>query len=227
MWLGAALIMAAVMCLPALNASAQQGGGGQRMTDEERDAAWTLEATGVSKELGLNEADTGKVVAAYKKSRESHRAASDELRASGAQGPDMFQQMQEIATTERGKLATELEAAIGKEKADKAVATLGTYNRSWDRFVNVLASFGLDAGKQQQGLGHIAKYVVEADKAQQEAMASFDIDGMRTKMGELKTALDTSMGGVLSAEQLATWKERTAGRGGPGGGGGGGGPGQD
>lgn len=224
-WLGVALIIGAVLCAPALNAAAQQGGGGgPRMTDEERAAAWTIEATGVSKELGLNEADTSKVVAAYKKSRESHGNAVQELRDSGAVGPEMFQQMQAIADTERGKLAAELEAAIGKEKADTAITTLGTYNRNWDRFVNVLASFGLDTGKQQQALGHIAKYVVDSDKAQQEAMASFDIDGMRAAMQEIKASLDSSMEGLLSAEQLATWKERTAGRGGPGGGGG---PGQN
>ena len=120
------------------------------------------------------------------------------------------------------RLASELESAIGKEKADQAVAVLGTYNRQHDRFVSVLSEFGLEADKQFAGLNHIAQYVVGADKAQQEAMASFDIEGMRSALQELKATLDTAMADVLSTEQLATWKERTAGRGGRGGGGRGG-----
>ncbi len=219
-----AMLLAAV--LASAGAYGQgRGGGGPRLSDAERDTVWTLEATGVSKQIGLSEGDTGKVVAAYKTSRASHGKAMEEMMATAERGPGMFQEMQAIADAERGKLAKELEVAIGKENADKAVATLGTYNRQWDRFVLVVSEFGLEDAKQAEALNHIAKYVVDADKAQQDAFASFDIEGLRATMGELKSGLDTSMAGVLSAEQLATWKEKTAGRGGPGGGGRGGGPG--
>lgn len=223
---GVALIAGAV-CLAAIGASAQGprgGGGGRQLPPERRDAVWTLEAEGVSKDIGLNAADTAKVVAAYKTSRESHGKATEELMATAERGPGMMQQMQEIADTERGKLAAELEAAIGKDNATKAVAVLGTYQRDWDRLVDALASFSLDAEKQSKGLTKIAEHIVEVDKAQQDAFASFDMDGFRAAAQESKARLDAAMAEILSAEQLATWNEQTArrGRGGPGGGGQGG-----
>jgi uncharacterized lipoprotein len=189
------------------------------MSGADRDAAWALEAKGVAKDIGLSDADTGKVVAAYKASRDRHASAMQEMMSTGERGPGMFQQMRGIADTERGKLAEELESAIGKENADKAVKVLGTYNRQWDRLVGVLSGFGLEADKEYQGLSLIAKYVVDASAAQEEAFATMDIEGMRSAMQELKATLDSAMGDVLSAEQLATWKEQTAGRGGFGGGG--------
>lgn len=215
-------LCAAVACAWGIDAAAQ-GRGGPPMAPEKLDAAWTLEATGVSNDIGLNDGDTAKVVSAYKASRESHGKAVADLMATGERGPGMFQQMQDIATLERAKLAKQLEEAIGKENADKAVNVLGTYNRGWDRLVDTLAGFGLDAAKQSQGLTKIANHVVEIDKAQQDAFASFDMEGFRAKSQELKAALDESMGEILSAEQLASWKESTAprGRGGPGGPGGG------
>jgi len=218
--IGVALALSMIVGATLATAQGPGGGGrgGPRLSPEEASAVWTLEATGVSKDIGLNDADSGKVVAAYKTSRESHGKAMEDLMATAERGPGMFQQMQEIADTERGKLAKDLETAIGKEKADKVVAVLGTYNRQWDRFVKVLSDFNLEAGKQSKGLSHIAEYVVGSSKAQEEAMASFDMEGMRTAMQELKATLDKQLADVLSAEQLATWSEQTAGRGGPGGG---------
>ncbi len=229
---GVALL--AVVVFAAAIAEAQGGGrgGGPRLSPEQLDAAWTLEAQGVSKDIGLNDGDTAKVVAAYKTSRTSHQKAMDDLTATGERGPGMFQQMQDIAIAERAKLAAELETAIGKEKADKAVAVLGTYGRGWDRLVDTLASFKLEPAKQSAGLTKIAEHIVEVDKAQQDAFASFDMEGLRAASQESKSRLDAAMADILSAEQLTVWNERTArgggrgGPGGPGGPGGRGGPGE-
>lgn len=213
----------AVVVFAAAVAEAQGGGrgGGPRMSPEQLDAAWTLQAQGVSKDIGLNDGDTAKVVAAYKTSRASHQKAMDDLMATGERGPGMFQQMQDIAIAERAKLTAELETAIGKEKADKAVAVLGTYGRGWDRLVDTLASFKLEPAKQFAGLTKIAEHIVDVDKAQQDAFASFDMEGFRAASQESKARLDAEMAKILSAEQLTVWNERTArggGRGGPGGG---------
>jgi hypothetical protein len=211
-------LCAMTLCVLGLDAAAQ-GPRGPQLPPEKLDAAWTLEAANVSESIGLSAADTAKVVTAYKASRESHGKVMEEMMATAERGPQMFQQMQDIATAERAKLATDLEGAIGKENAGKAVAVLGTYNRGWDRFVDTLAAFGLEAAKLSQGLTKIAEHVVEVDKAQQEAFASFDREGLRAASDELKAKLDDAMGAILSPEQLATWKENTVrrGRGGPGG----------
>jgi hypothetical protein len=158
--------MSAAVFLAGAGAGAQGRGGGPQLSPEKLNAAWTLEAQGVSKDIGLSEADANKVVAAYKTSRESHGKAMQELMSTGERGPGMFQQMQEIADTERSTLAKGLETEIGKANADKAVAVLGTYNRQWDRFVDTLAGFGLESDKQFKGLSLIATYVVAASKAQ-------------------------------------------------------------
>jgi len=203
--------------------AAQRGGGdGRGMTAEKRDAAWTLEATGVAAQHELSSEKTTKLIEAYKNARKTQGQATQILRQSGQRGPGMFQEMLALNESERSKFRAALKDTLSEEEIDKTLASLGTFNNQWDRLVDAFASFGLDDTEQQKGLNLITQYVVDSDKARTEALEAMDFQSLRGSMQTLKEGLDTAMTEIISAEQIADWKEKTAqrGRGGRGSGGG-------
>ncbi|MBI2424101.1 MAG: hypothetical protein HYV27_14820 [Candidatus Hydrogenedentes bacterium] len=223
-------------------AFAQPGGGGGRgggpqISKEDLAAVFTLQAKGVATELGLNEENTGKLVAAYEASRASHRTAMEAMRGPeggpgdgpGGGGPgggrERWEAMTKANKAESDKLAAAVGAFLTPEQTKQAVAVLGTYSRQWDRMVHILAGFKLDAEKGQKAFSLVAKFVAEGEAARAAAMASGDPRSVRDKMMAMKEKLDADLAGVLSPEQAAKWKEETARRGGRDGGRGPGGPG--
>lgn len=222
----ALIAVAVVFGIGAVAANAQ-GPGGPQLSPEEREAAWELQAKGVAKDLGLADDATAKLVEAYKAARKSHQEALAGLAGGGAPGgggalgggggAERFQAFQKLNEEHRAKLKEALSGVLNEEQAGKALASLGTFNRQWDRMVDTLAGYGLDAEKQAKGLSLIAAYVVEADAAMAKARESGDFQAVRTAAQGLKEKLDSGMAEVLSAEQLAEWKTATAFRGGRGG----------
>lgn len=214
------MVAAALFFSTALDATAQPGGrGGPPMAPEKLDAALTLEARGVAKELGLSDEVTAKVVDAYKAARKSQQAAMRELFSAGrGGGMEAFQERLALNEKERGKLEEALKGFLKAEQAGKAVASLGTFNRQWDRFTDTLAGFQLGEEKLYPALKLTCQYVVDSDAARSEAMANMDFQSMRSTAQKLKAKLDAGLAEILSEEQLSAWKTATVRRGRPGGG---------
>lgn len=215
----------AIATLIASAAVAQGGGGGgrgPRMSPEEQAKVWTIQAEGVAQELGLADDLKVKVVEAYKASRtkqgEALRAA---MQDEANRGPGGLAKAQELNNTEREALKATLAGILTAEQADKAIATLGTFSRQWDSVVNALVGLGVDAEKQAKALPLLAAYATDVDAMMKKAMEAGDFAAVREGRQERKTKLDTDLGAILSAEELAKWKEATAMRGGGFGGGGG------
>lgn len=221
--LGTTRILVAALAAACLwQSAAVAQGRGPSLPPDKLNAAWTLEAQGVARDLGLSADETSKLVDAYKDVRASHQAALTELMQTAERGPGMFEQMQEINDTQRANLEKQVSGFLSKEQTDAAVKSLGTFNRQWDQYVDALSGLGLEKDKQYQALTLIAQYAVDSNAARDEAMAAMDFQGMRSSMQALKEKLDASMADILTADQLAQWKEATAMRGGRGGGGPGG-----
>lgn len=213
-----AFLCMSVLMFGCLAAVAQQGGRGAAAMDPAQAAkAWELEAKNVAKSIGLSDEQTTKLVDAYKAARQSYATAA---RAQMSQGerPNM-QAMLELNKSERAKLAAALEGTLTPEQAEKALASLGSFNWRWDSMVLALDGMGLEEAKKEQALTKVADYVAETAKAREAAAGGGDMQAMREKGRELREKLDADLGQILSAEQLAQWKEATAMRRGPGAGG--------
>ncbi len=212
-----ALLAMGLMAFAVAMADAQRGTGGPRMSQEDREAAWTLEAKGVAHDIGASGEESGKIVTAYIAARASHGAAMREARENSGGGRGNFQAYRAITTKERDTLSKALAEIVSTEKAAAATESLGTFNNQWDRMASAVAAFGLAEEKQNACLTMIAKHVVTSDKVRREAFANQDFQSFRVTSQEQKSALDEQMAAQLSEEQLATWKERTTRRRGPGG----------
>ena len=220
--LSAMLLVTLLVCGDALS---QQGGrgGGNRMSPEQLNAAWSAQGSGASHDAGISAENTAKLIDVYKVSRTEHGKELETLMASGERGPGMFQQMQAINSAAGGAMKPKLAAFLSAEETDKVMASLGSYNREWDRLVDTVLGFKLAGESNFKALTLIANYVIESDKARAEAIAAMDFESMRAASEELKGMLDLSIASVLSDEQVASWKEQTQRR--QRGGGGGRGPG--
>lgn len=213
--------LALAVVLTAFNATAQFGRGrGPQLAPEKVEAAIALEAKGVARDLALSKDVAEQLVAAYRDARHSHQKGMAELFGQGGGGGGMgrFMEMQELSEKEGAKLKAATEAFLSEKQAAKALESLGTFSRQWDRFVDTLVGFQLEEAPLYSGLGFVRSYVVDSEKARSEAMANMDFQSMRGATQELKAALDTSLTGILSEIQVASWKEATTFRGPRGGG---------
>jgi len=177
---------------------------------------WALEAGAVAKSLGLAAEQTTKLTDAYKAARESQRKAIEAAAVQQQGDRRDFRAMMEVNQAEKAKLETAIKAFLNPEQTAKALATLGTFSRRWDPMVAELDSMKLEPKANDEAMKLVADYVAESEKARQAGMAAPD-EGMREKLTQMKEKLDADLAKILSAEQLAKWKEATATRRGRGG----------
>lgn len=202
-------LAAGVLMLSCLGALAQPA----RLDDATRDKVWAIEAGTVAKSLELSAEQTTKLKDAYKAARESQRKAIESAATQQQGGRRDFRKMMEVNQAEKAKLETAMNAFLKPEQTAKALATLGTFSRRWDPMVAELDGMKLEAKASDAAMKLVADYVAESEKARQAGMTTRD-EGMRDQLAKLKDKLDADLAKILSAEQLAKWKEATAARGG-------------
>ena len=214
------------------------GGGGMRgmqLSPEKAKAAQEAEATGVAKRLGLNDAQTKALVNAYIDARAGQAAAlqkarkdaadknGDEGGGGGRRGGEMMKAMEEVNKAEREKFDKALGTNIPADAKTKVIASLGSFPIVWDRMVDTLSDFKLDAKKNQEALNAIEDFVVASGKAR----SGGDPEEMRGAMQTARQTLSDSMKKILTDEQFTKFEQSMGGgrggqrRGGGGGGGGG------
>ncbi len=204
------LVMATLVAAGASLVNAQQGGGGGGRTplsEEQMAKAISLEAGTVARALALDKDVAGKLEGAYRDARKAYAANAPE----GGQGN--FQAVIEYTEGERGKLEKALAAFLKPEQVEKAIGTLGTFGRQWDRMVLAIDGFGMAADKADPAMDEIAGFVQASAKARAEAMLSGDFQSVRDATAKLKEELDAKLAKILSAEHMTKWTEATAFRG--------------
>jgi hypothetical protein len=212
-------IRVVVLCVAALmisacwtpNTAAQPGRGGPELAPEKAEEAWKLEAVCVSQELGLSEKDTEVLVDTYKAARKGYQEAVQKLfEDQEGDRRSRYQAYRELREKERGKLEEALKGTLNEKQLAEAIASLGTFDRRWDRYVDSLVGFELGEEKLFKALSLVNQYVVDRDKAMQEAIANEDWESMRETRREMKERLDAALAAVLSEDQQAKWSEATA-----------------
>ncbi|MBS0189596.1 MAG: hypothetical protein U0573_09195 [Phycisphaerales bacterium] len=218
--------------------------GGRPLSAEKAKAAWELEAKGVAHRLGLTADQTKSLTAAYLAARESQQSATEKIRQEAMQKAqengggfesmrEMMKQVEETTTAERAKFKQAISGSLSSEQADKAVASLGTFSRQWDRIVDVFGGFKLEGDKQQQGLNAIEDYSVAMAAAQAKAQAAIPQgppnrqapaeggapgaagtearDAMRNASQEGRKKLTEALQPMLSKEQMTKIEETIGG----------------
>ncbi len=180
------------------NQDGQPGGGGgggrqggPQLSAERSAAAWKLQAEGVAKRFDLDPTSTNTLVDAYVTQRKGNQAESDKLREEMRKemendaGGDRREAMRKMMTKQddqqkssREALRTSIAGVLKGEQLDKAMKSLGAFNRQWDQAVDAVAFFKLDAAKQQKALDALEDYVVTGGEIMAKARAMFEIGDM-------------------------------------------------
>ncbi len=180
------------------NQDGQPGGGGgggrqggPQLSAERSAAAWKLQAEGVAKRFDLDPTSTNTLVDAYLTQRKGNQVESDKLRdemrkemendAGGDRREAMRKMMikqDEMQKTSREAFRTSIAGVLKGEQLDRAMKSLGAFNRQWDQAVDAVAFFKLDAAKQQKALEALEDYVVTGGEIMAKARAMFEIGDM-------------------------------------------------
>ncbi|MCA3004505.1 MAG: hypothetical protein LW650_08480 [Planctomycetaceae bacterium] len=225
-----------------------EGRPGGQMSPEKAKAAWGAQAAAVAARLGLNEGEGKALAEAYVAARESHGKAAEEARrgmmernregGGGGGGPgggdreqmreraqEGLRAMAELNKKEQEKFAKALEGKVAADKAASAVAVLGTFNRQYDVMTDALVGLKLEAGKQQQAMEVVERFVAAQEKARPAAGGEGDREGAREAMTAARNSMREEMAKVLSADEMKKFEETLPGARGRGQGGGEGGKG--
>jgi hypothetical protein len=195
-----------------VDAVAQRGRrGGNMLAPEKQEAAWTLQAQTVAKILTLDTAKTGAVTDVYKTARKDHQAALRKMAESGGQDRSArFEAFRKLGKEARGKLEASLKGVLDEKQAAQAFASMGTFDRRWDQYVDVVAGLKLGDEKQDKALRILNQQVIDSAKVMKEDLENRDWESMRAKRGEMKKKLDAALAKVLSEEEQAKWSAATA-----------------
>jgi hypothetical protein len=198
------LIAALFFVCSAASSFAQQRA---ELSPQKQEAAQTLEAQLVAKQLQLSDDNTSKIVHLYLKARKSLADARQALRSQGTTG---FEAYRDLSDKEGKKFEADMAKFLNEKQVKKAMESLGTFNTTWDRMVDALAGFKLEQKALDKALDKVHDYIVESAKLMQQARASGSFQEMRPKFQELRDKLDKAMESILSKEQLEQWKQVAA-----------------
>jgi hypothetical protein len=186
----------------AQNKSAEKKTGKKENTE----AAWKLQAQSVSEEMGLSNDQMAKLSDAYLAAQRSHKQALKELPEEKDKDKSRAA-TQAVVEKDQAKFAASLKGTLTDELIAKFVPTLGSFNTKWDAFVIVLQDLKLDKPALKSAMKLVIHFVTDYEAASIESMKSFN---RRPNSRSFKVKLDAGLSGVLSADQMKTWKEATA-----------------
>ena len=237
---------------PGGGGGGRQGFGGPQLSPERSAAAWKLQAEGVAKRFDLDPTSTSTLVDSYAAARKENQAAADkareemrmEMENDSGDRREMMRKMMvkqdELQSASRESLKKSISGVLKGEQLDKAMKSLGSFNRQWDQAVDAIGFFKLDAAKQQKALEAVEDYTLAQTEIGNKMRAMFEIGDMsggqklREDMEAARKACIDAVKPMLSQEQATKFEESLPrgmggmgggrGMGGPGGGGGGGGP---
>jgi hypothetical protein len=175
-------------------------------TKETTEGAWKLQVQIVAEDSGLSKDQTAKLTEAYLTARRSHKQALKEL-PEEADKDKARAATQEAVETDREKFLTSLKGVMSDELIAKVTPTLGSFNAKWDGFVIVLQDLKLNPATMKSALKFVITYVTEYETSSSESMKAFN---RKPNSRPFKDKLDRDLSGLLSAEQMAQWKEATA-----------------
>jgi hypothetical protein len=206
------------------------------LSAEKAKAAWDLEANGVAKRLALKDDQAKSLVTAYDAARTSHQAASEKLRKDQQEKTkgidrsdrDAMQEamqanrkaMEDLNKSETDKFTKAVTTAIPGEPGTKAAKALSVFGFApqWDRLVDTVGGFKLDAAKQQDALNALETFASEQSKNMANMGPGTDREAAAEDMKATREKLTTSLKKVLSEDQLKKVEENMGGgRGGRGG----------
>jgi hypothetical protein len=210
-------VLLAVMAMGSVQAAAQpRGRWGSGLEPDDAKAAWALQAEHAAGKLKLDEETTDKLVKAYQAARTSFQASLEAKMSALRETEDRSARREayraaftEVRNSEQAKFEKELETFLTEEQSENIAELLGAFDPRSDQMVHTIAGFEL-GDKQADALDLVDAYIKKQSEIRESMTGEqSDFSAYRDKMMAAKGELDTALEPLLTADQLATWKEAT------------------
>lgn len=186
----------------------------RKISLEDREAAWNLEALGYSHNLKLSEEASAQVVRAYTSSRVrlqeafSTAARGGDGDSPGRKGPAMggntALMLSQLMNKERMKLLENLRPALAGTQLEHAMLTLGSFSNDWDRMTHAITGFEFSREKTFVVLSPIEDFIAGMSET---LYRSGSREEMQQQMQALRTELIMSMSNLLDEAQRKTFRQ--------------------
>jgi hypothetical protein len=169
---------------------------------------WTVQATSVSRELGLNIKKQARLTRAYISLREDIFAqGKDKLQ--GLEGDERKQESDKITRSCVDVFNKKLKKFLNEDQVTRASFDLGSLNKRWDQYLKILNGFGLGIEPMDKASGavyeYVHKYLLERKVASD---SNTNLSGyVATTM---KEELDNKIASILNEDQYKEWAQTTA-----------------
>lgn len=203
------LSIAGLMLLLATATEVQGQRRGRRpayptLSMEQANAAWTLEAEGVAKDLKLNRKSTAQLVTVYAENRMEYMNTQETNSSSPV--PLTRNDMIDLAVI---NLKKDLNDFLKDDQAKQAAVVMSLFSVEWDFMVDLVSSYKLSNSKKNKAVTSVNTYIIEYTAAQAMANAISDRQAGMAARRDGKATLDTALTGILNDEQLEAWNTAT------------------
>jgi hypothetical protein len=176
--------------------------------DEIDKAVWTMQAASVARELGLKKKKQDKLTRAYLGLREDISVKGKE-KLKELEGEERQTEADAIARNCLGKFNSDLTGLLKPEQASRASFLLGSLNKRWEQYLELLLGFSLEGEAMQNASDAVYMYVDEYLTERKKASDANTRFSGQIATG-LKEGLDGRIAEVLTEDQYKTWSETTA-----------------
>lgn len=190
-----------------------EGRGAGRLTPEERESVWLLEAGSVSADLGLDTSKTQQLAAAYKVSRgRLQKAIEATLSKNYAEVRERFEAMFQARSVENELFAKDLETFLDKDQSQKAVEQLAAFSGMGDDAVKKMSDLVSDQDTLRKAVHVLNLHLIKFNSVIAGVMSGGGgvPEERREEMRKLIDDLNAELGTILTEDQLLKWKESTA-----------------
>lgn len=210
----------------------------ERLDPEQARAAWELQAATVAREIGAADDVSKQIVATYVAARADMAQAVAEAiadrrdrrrseiegdrgddggdaRGRRGRGGDRARGLalgidREMVEAHRAKLRTALASHVtDTAKLDRAMASLGAFNRSWDNMAHALNELSLETTAAHAAHSAVERYVVALTRVRE----SDDRESRRDAMRDARETLEDELEHVLDESQMESFRDALGGRG--------------
>lgn len=200
-----------VFFICAVNVSqikAQTKNENEHHTKNQLVSLWNFQVQSATKDFNLSQDKLKKLQELYVTTRKNQREAIKKLPEEKDKQKSRLAAL-EVNQREKSNLESQLKNILTEEQIAQVLPLLGSFNPRYDSYVELIMSLNLDEEKNSAAMKLIGEYIINYDKARQQADLSGERFSARVS-SELKSKLDNGLQNILTSEQYSKWLEATS-----------------
>lgn len=188
--------------------NAQTKNENENHSQKQLESLWNFQVQSATKDFNLSQDKLKKLQELYVITRKNQREAIKELPEENDKQKSRLAII-EVNQKEKSNLQAQLKNVLTEEQIAQVIPLLGSFNPRYDSYTELIMSLELDEEKNSAAMKLIGEYIINYDKARQQADSSGERFSAKVS-SELKSKLDNGLKNILTSEQYDRWLEATS-----------------